>query len=189
MQHIAIFASGSGTNALNIIQYFANSPNVKVRLIVTNNPQASVIQKAEHSGVDVCINKLTQQHNEIELLSVLKQYDIHFIALAGFLKLIPQSIITAYENRIVNIHPALLPQFGGKGMYGMRVHEAVIASGEPISGITIHFVNPMYDEGQIVFQHNCLIEQGETPQTLALKIHALEYEHYPKIIEMLLIDL
>ncbi len=186
MKHIAIFASGTGSNALNITKYFKSSNEIRVNLIVTNNPKAAVIQKAKLLKVDIYINNLKQQDDEVNLLNTLKKYNISFIVLAGFLKLVPQSIISEFDNKIINIHPALLPKYGGKGMYGMKVHETVINSNEQISGITIHYVNSKYDQGQIIFQQSCKLDKNETPDSLATKIHALEYEHYPKIIEQLI---
>lgn len=183
MKNIAIFASGSGTNAENIIKYFENSDKAEVCVVLTNNPKAGVIERAHSLFVDVHVFNREDLYNTQKVLNILNQYNIDLIVLAGFLWLVPENIIKRFSNNIVNIHPALLPKFGGKGMYGAKVHEAVIASGESKSGITIHMVNNVYDDGQIIFQKSFDIEKGETPTSLANKIHALEYEHFPKEIE------
>lgn len=183
MKNIAVFASGSGTNAENFINFFENSEFAKIELVVTNNPFAGVIQKAMDKDVD-CIINLFQSGDDIDNLCImLDEYQIDFIVLAGFLKLVPQKIINLFPNKIVNIHPALLPKFGGKGMYGNIVHQAVINNKEKESGISIHFVNEFYDEGQIIAQFKCNIDDNENPDTLAKKIHKLEYQHYPQIVE------
>lgn len=187
MIHACIFASGSGTNAENLIQFFKNDTRIKIRHIITNNPQAGVIQRAEKLGKTVHIipSKIFKNQPDI-VLEFLKTEKIDFIILAGFLLKIPDIIIKAYPNRIVNIHPSLLPQYGGKGMYGMHVHEAVIRNREKESGITIHFVNENYDEGEIIFQKKIGVDIHDTPQSLAEKIHLLEYEFFPKVISRLI---
>ncbi len=186
MNNIAIFASGSGTNAERIASYFKNSPTIHVALIATENPRAFVLERAKRLGIPFFV--FTQ--NELNGGAVLKRllHDrIDFVVLAGFLKMIPSQIVKAYPNHIVNIHPALLPRFGGKGMYGERVHKAVIEAGETESGITIHYVNEQYDEGDIIFQARCPVFPSDTPETLAKRVHELEYMHYPRVIEQLLI--
>jgi phosphoribosylglycinamide formyltransferase-1 len=186
MKRLAIFASGSGTNAENLIRYFRTSPLGRVRLVLCNRPDAYVIKRARVHDVDTMVFDRKQLYETGEVMEALEQKRIDFIILAGFLWLVPLPLLEAYEGRIVNIHPALLPRYGGKGMYGSRVHEAVIASGDRESGISIHYVNPRYDEGDIIFQAKCPVEPGDTPETLAEKVHALEYEHYPKVVERLL---
>jgi phosphoribosylglycinamide formyltransferase-1 len=187
MIHACIFASGSGTNAENLIQFFKNDTRIKIRHVITNNPQAGVIQRAEKMGKTVHIipSKIFKNQPEI-VLEFLKTEKIDFIILAGFLLKVPEIMIKAYPNRIINIHPSLLPKYGGKGMYGMHVHEAVIAHKEKESGITIHYVNEHYDEGEILFQKKIQVDEHDTPQSLAEKIHALEYEYFPKVISQLI---
>ncbi len=182
MNNIAIFASGSGTNAENIINHF-NSKNIaKVTLILTENRNAYVLERAKNQNIKTIVFNLDELKGGI-VLSQLKSQQIDFIVLAGFLKLFPAEIIDEFPNRIVNIHPALLPKYGGKGMYGEKVHKAVIESGDRESGISIHFVNKNYDEGNIIFQAKCIVTENDTAESLAQKIHALEYQHYPHIIE------
>lgn len=186
MSNIAIFASGSGTNAERIASYFKKNPNIHVALIATENPNAFVLERATMLGIPTFI--FTQKElNEGVVLDRLLHDRIDFVVLAGFLKMIPAHIIKTYPNRIVNIHPALLPRFGGKGMYGERVHRAVIEAGDTESGITIHYVNENYDEGGIIFQARCPVLPSDTPETLAKRIHELEYMHYPAVIEQLVL--
>ncbi|MGE0076822.1 MAG: phosphoribosylglycinamide formyltransferase [Bacteroidales bacterium] len=185
MSNIAILASGSGSNTENIANYFSNNSQIKIRLIATENPSAFVIERAKRLNIDHKVFTMEELKNG-SFLDVLKSYSIDFIVLAGFLKLIPENFINAFPNRIVNIHPALLPQYGGKGMYGDRVHRAVIANRESESGITIHYVNSKYDEGGVIFQAKCTIDSSDNAETLAQKVHQLEYEHYPKVLEQIL---
>jgi phosphoribosylglycinamide formyltransferase-1 len=185
MNSIAILASGSGTNAENIIRYFNNHPFIRVTLVATNNPNAYVIERAKIMAVPVVVFSMEELQNGV-LLKLLKVNSIDLIVLAGFIKLVPECVVNAFPRRIVNIHPALLPAYGGKGMYGDRVHEAVIANGDKESGITIHYVNNRYDEGDIIFQAKCEVNPTDTPATLAQKVHQLEYQHYPGVIESLL---
>ena len=188
MKNIAIFASGNGSNAENICRYFFKNKSANVKLILTNNPKAGVIERAENLGVvSVIFDRNTFYYSD-EILDTLKENNIELIVLAGFLWLIPVNILEAYKNRIINIHPALLPKYGGKGMYGHFVHEAVIAASEKKSGISIHFVNAKYDEGQIIFQAEVNVAKDETPESLAKKIHELEYGYFPKIIEKILLE-
>lgn len=182
MNNIAIFASGSGSNAENLINHFSQSNRARVKLILTENPKAFVIQRANRLKISSHIFTMEQLKSG-EILELLKQLEIDFIVLAGFLKLLPQPIVETFGRRVVNIHPALLPKYGGKGMYGINVHRAVIASKEIQSGITIHLVNNLYDEGDILFQAKCDILPSDTPETLAERIHALEYEHFPMVVE------
>ena len=183
MKNIAIFASGSGSNAENIANYFANSEYAQVSLIVANNPQAFVLERAKRLNVEA----ITITKNEFmacdTLIEELAKRDIDFIVLAGFLLLVPQKLIDAYPGRIVNIHPALLPKHGGKGMYGDRVHESVVAAGDTESGITIHLIDGDYDKGTTFFQATCPVLPTDTPHDVAEKVHALEYKHFPRVIE------
>ena len=184
--HIAIFASGAGSNARKIIEYFENKGlRIKVSLIVCNVPGAGVLEIAEEKGIpSLMINKSEFAANGY--VESLKNAGIDFLVLAGFLWKVPEVLVRAYPKAIINIHPALLPKYGGKGMYGARVHEAVIAAGEKESGITIHWVNEDYDEGAIIFQAKCSIDANDTPTSLANKIHALEHAHFATTIEKLL---
>ena len=186
MDRIAIFASGSGTNAENLIAYFRNRPSAMVGMILSNKPDAYVLERAQNHHISSFVFNRTQLAETGEVLSLLKDNGLTFIVLAGFLWLVPKNILEAFPGRIVNIHPALLPKYGGKGMYGLRVHEAVIRSGDKESGITIHYVNEKYDAGDIIFQARCPVLPGDTPETLASRIHELEYRYYPGIIEKVL---
>jgi phosphoribosylglycinamide formyltransferase-1 len=180
---LAIFASGAGTNAQKIIQHFSQHPFIKVRLIACNNPAAGVIDIAVVNQIDTWLIDKEKFFRGNGYTDELKAAQIDFIVLAGFLWKIPQTLINAFKNRIVNIHPALLPKFGGKGMYGTKVHEAVIAAGEIESGITIHFVDEHYDNGDVIFQANCSVSKDDTAESLAQRIHRLEHEHYARIVE------
>jgi phosphoribosylglycinamide formyltransferase 1 len=182
MNNIAVFASGSGTNAENIIHFFRPDKKIKVKLIVSNKAAAKVLERAENHNIDHFVFSRGQFYESEEVLNKLVEYDIDFIVLAGFLLLVPANLIQQFPNKIVNIHPALLPKYGGKGMYGSKVHESVIANGEKESGITIHYVNERYDEGNIIFQATCPIDEGDTAEILASKIHKLEYAHFPRVI-------
>ncbi len=186
--NIAIFASGNGTNFENITKHFADSQDVKVSLMVCNKADAYVIKRAENLNVPSVYFPTKEWKTGKNVLQELQSKDIGFIVLAGFLLLVPELIINEYPGRIVNIHPALLPKFGGKGMYGSHVHEAVLKSPDKESGITIHYVNKKYDAGQIITQVKCSIDNNETLETLEAKIHALEKEYYPKVLEKLLIQ-
>lgn len=186
MKNIAIFASGSGTNAENLIQHFRTDPSGSVSLVLTNRSDAGVIHRAENLDTETFVFNREQFYQTGEVLALLKARNIDFIVLAGFLWLVPGVLIEAYEGRMVNVHPALLPKYGGKGMYGRHVHEAVIANGDNESGITVHNVNREYDEGDVIFQARCPVEAGDTPEILAKKVHVLEYEHYPEVVKSLL---
>ena len=186
MKKIAIFASGSGSNAENIINYFKNDTENVVKIVFCNKPDAYVLERAKRLSVPTFVFGREEFSHSDLVLNELKRLDIDLIVLAGFLWKVPDAIINAYPDRVINIHPALLPSYGGKGMYGMKVHEAVIAAGEKESGITIHHVNNHYDEGAIIFQAKCEIVPGDTPETLATKVHALEYEYFPRVIKELL---
>lgn len=183
MKRIAIFASGNGSNAQRIMEHFAEHPKARVELVMSNNPQAFVIERAKSLKVPSVVFSRREFYDTGHVTDILSVQGIDFIVLAGFLWLIPPSLLSLYAGRIINIHPALLPKYGGKGMYGMKVHEAVIGSGDRESGITIHHVNEHYDAGQIIFQARCEIANDETADTLAMKIHDLEYRYFPEIIE------
>ena len=184
MKKIAIFASGSGTNAETIMEHFSGSDTARVALVLSNRQYAYVLARASDRGVPVEIfSRDTLYGNPQQVLEILDRYGIDFIALAGFMLLMPCEIVEKYAGRIVNIHPALLPKYGGKGMYGDHVHRAVIAKGEKESGITIHYVNESYDDGDIISQHRLEVLPGDTPDALAERIHALEHRWYPCIIE------
>jgi formyltetrahydrofolate-dependent phosphoribosylglycinamide formyltransferase len=183
---IAIFASGAGSNAEKIITHLKNHSSIEVSLVVCNKPGAGVLDIAAANGIPILLIEKERFFRGDSYLPELKGYGIDFIVLAGFLWKIPEALIKAYPNKMINIHPALLPNYGGKGMYGMKVHEAVIAAGEKQSGITIHYVNEHFDEGEAIFQAICLLEAGETPESLAQKIHVLEHRHFPEQIVKLL---
>ena len=188
-RNIAIFASGKGTNAENIINYFSGNKDIKVKIVMANKADAFVLERAHRLGIPTLYINREQWADATHILTLLHEQQIDFIVLAGFLARIPDALLHAYPNRIVNIHPSLLPKFGGKGMYGNKVHEAVVAAGETESGITIHYLNEHYDEGQIIAQYRCPVMPNDTPQDVATRVHALEYEYYPKVIEQLLIAL
>ncbi len=183
MKNIAIFASGSGTNAENIMVYFEDSLDINVAVVLSNNPNAGVIERAHSHFVDVHVFNRNDFYNSERVIEILTQNNIDLIVLAGFLWLVPPNLIDSYDDKIINIHPALLPKYGGKGMFGKHVHESVITAKESKSGITIHKVNKIYDDGQIIFQESFDISDNETPDSLAKKIHELEYKYFPKVIE------
>jgi phosphoribosylglycinamide formyltransferase-1 len=188
MVNIAIFASGSGSNAENIVRYFESHPCISVSLILTNKTDAYVLERAKKLNISAMIFSKTEMNESDSLLNLLIEKKIDWLVLAGFLLKVPDNLIAAFPDRILNIHPALLPKYGGKGMYGSRVHEAVVAAGEKESGITIHFVNNHYDEGQIAFQATCPVLPSDSADDVANKVHALEYEHFPKVIEKIISD-
>jgi len=179
---IAIFASGSGTNAVNINEYFNQSSSINIGVIITDNPSAGILEKAKLLSIPTeIVDK--EARNSSKIVSLLKQYKIDFVVLAGYLKLIPPVLIKAYPNKIVNIHPALLPNYGGKGMYGMHVHQAVINNKATHSGITIHVVNEQYDKGKILVQKAFSLKGIHNAEQLANEIHQYEYHYYPRVIE------
>ncbi|MHA4843098.1 phosphoribosylglycinamide formyltransferase [Flavitalea antarctica] len=186
MKNIAVFASGTGSNAKRLIEHFLNSSLARVTLIVCNKPGAGVLEIArQHEVPAIIIDRERFFHGDAYVPELISK-NIDFIVLAGFLWKIPSALIAAFPDKIVNIHPALLPKYGGKGMYGSKVHEAVIAAGDQESGISIHFVNEVYDEGRIIFQATCPVGKDDTAETLADRIHALEHYHFPRVVEKLL---
>ncbi len=186
MKKIAVFASGNGSNAQKIIEYFKEKKSGEVSIIFSNKKDAFVLDRAKNLGVPTYVFSRQEFYESKKILNILLEKETDLIVLAGFLWLIPNNILDEYKNRIINIHPALLPKYGGKGMYGKIVHEAVIDAGDKESGISIHYVNEEYDKGEIIFQAKCPVEKGETPESLARKIHKLEYEYFPKIVENVL---
>jgi len=183
MIKIAIFASGSGTNAENIIHYFNNHSLIKVALVVSNNPKAYVLTRVAHTGVPALVIKKDELLLPDMVMPFLRSYEIQWIVLAGFLLKIPPFLVSAFSNRIINIHPALLPKFGGKGMYGHFVHEAVVKAKEIESGITIHYVNDQYDAGSIIFQASFPVLPSDQVEDVERKVHQLEQLHFPQVIE------
>ena len=187
MKRIAIFASGSGSNAENLINFFKESEIGDVALVLSNKKDAKVLSRAQKHGVPTVVFTPAEL-KEGKVLERLLRSKIDFIVLAGFLLKIPEEMIEKYPDAIVNIHPALLPKYGGKGMYGMHVHDAVVQAGEEESGITIHYVNENYDQGDIIFQARCEVFPDDTPEDVAEKVHALEYKYFPQVVEDILRD-
>jgi len=186
MKNVAIFASGSGTNAQAIVEYFRKKGEDPVKLILTNNPKAYVLDRARQLGIESVVFTYDDFYHKSTVLDILESKQIDFIVLAGFLWLVPPSLIEAYKGKIVNIHPALLPNYGGKGMYGMKVHQAVMANREKKTGITIHWVDEQYDHGDTILQVTCPVDPHDTPEQVADRVHQLEYYHYPREIEKLI---
>ena len=182
-KNLAIFASGAGSNAEKIIEYFKHSKSAQIALIVCNKPEAGVLKIAEKNGISILMIEKERFFRGDGYVEELINFNIDFIVLAGFLWKIPETLIKSFRNRIINIHPALLPKYGGKGMYGSKVHEAVIAAGESESGITIHYVDELYDNGDVIFQATCPISTDDTAESLAKKIHVLEHQNFAKVIE------
>jgi phosphoribosylglycinamide formyltransferase-1 len=180
---LAIFASGNGTVAEAIMTYFRRHDKIEVAVLMTNNPGAFAIERAKRFNVPTRIFSKQQFSASNEALGWLKEFEVTHVVLAGFLWLLPENLIQVFPNHIINIHPSLLPRFGGKGMYGMKVHEAVKAAGERETGMTVHLVNAQYDEGKIVRQVSCRIAPEDTPQEIAVQVNALEYDYYPRTIE------
>ena len=188
MKRIVIFASGSGSNAENLIKFFHNSDKASVIQVLTNNPHAKVLDRCKKLNISaLSFNRIAFSETE-DVLNILKTSQPDLIVLAGFLWKFPAFILKEFENKVINIHPALLPKYGGKGMYGMHVHDAVVANKETETGITIHFVNENYDEGAIIFQAKCNVLPTDSAEDVAEKIHLLEMEHFPKVVEQLLIS-
>ena len=186
MKKIAILASGSGSNAENIAKYFEGSDYAQVSFIIANNANAFVLERAKRLGIESAVVTKSEFMQADGVVTMLKERDIDFVVLAGFLLLVPAKLIQAYPGRIVNIHPALLPKHGGKGMYGDNVHKAVVECGDTESGITIHLIDEQYDKGITFFQAKCPVLPTDTPDDVAAKVHALEYEHFPHVIEEIL---
>ncbi|MBT3801164.1 MAG: phosphoribosylglycinamide formyltransferase [Bacteroidetes bacterium] len=189
VKNIAIFASGSGSNAENIANYFAKNEQIALKCIFTNNPLAGVIERAKRLDIPYHVFDKTSLQQRTDIIDKLQTDKIDLIVLAGFLRKIPDTIIQLYPHKIINIHPALLPKYGGKGMYGDKVHASVKQNRDKITGISIHYVNSYYDEGQIIFQKSCTIDpETESVDEIAQKVHALEYEYFPIVIEKLLLS-
>ena len=186
-KRIAIFASGGGTNAQEIFEHFKEHPQIEVAALFSNKKDALALERAKKFNISTSTFDRSQFYQSEEVLDLLKSLKVDFIVLAGFLWLIPKNLIVAFPDKIVNIHPALLPKFGGKGMYGENVHKAVKEAGELISGITIHLVNDHYDEGNIIAQFSCTLEPSDTPEEIAKKVLVLEHKHYPEVIENLVL--
>jgi phosphoribosylglycinamide formyltransferase-1 len=186
MKRIVIFASGSGTNAENLIEFFHNRKNASVIQVLTNNPHAKVLDRAKKLKVSaLAFNKIAFTETD-DVLNILQNSKPDLIVLAGFLWMFPKKILNMFPNKVINVHPALLPKYGGKGMYGMNVHEAIVANKETETGITVHYVNEHYDEGAIIFQAKCAVLKTDSAQDIADKIHELEMEHFPKVVKKLL---
>lgn len=183
MISLAVLASGSGSNAERLFTYFENHPQIRVTCFLTNNPKAGVIERGHRLGVPTVVFNRKMFVNSDAVARILVQSGVDWVILGGFLWLIPTSLIAQFPNKIINIHPALLPKFGGKGMWGHHVHEAVVAANEEKTGITIHLVNEKYDEGELIFQAECPVYQGDTPDEVAAKVQALEQIHFPVVVE------
>lgn len=186
MTNIAIFVSGSGTNCENIINYFANDANVHIALVLSNRPDAYALVRAKNHHVPTAVLTKSEFNNEAKVMDLLHAHDVNFIVLAGFLLMIPTFLVSAFRQRMLNIHPALLPKYGGKGMYGHHVHEAVKVAGEVETGITIHWVSDVCDGGEIVAQFSTPLTSADTPDDIAAKVHLLEQAHFPEVIKQVL---
>lgn len=189
MKNIAVFASGGGTNAEKIFEKFKDHPQARVRLLFSNNTKAGVIARAAKHNIQVCVFDKSIFFHTDDIITTLKEAKIDLIVLAGFLLKVPDNLLKAFPNRIVNIHPALLPKYGGKGMYGKHVHEAVVAAGEKESGISIHYCNEHYDEGKMIRQVSCTISEDDSPEDVAAKVLKLEHQYYPEVVEELVSQL
>jgi len=185
-KRIAIFASGSGSNAQKIMEYFKKHQDAEIAIVLTNNPEAYVLQRADNFEIPSHIFDKHEFYKTDDTVKLLKNLQIDLIVLAGFLWLIPENLIKAFPNKIINIHPALLPKYGGKGMYGDKVHQAILDAGEEESGITIHFINEHFDEGEAIHQSRFKIEKGDDIEMIKFKGQQLEHLHYPKVVEQLL---
>ena len=186
---IAVFASGSGSNCENLIKYFSNKECARVVLVVCNKRDALVLERAERLEVPSVVVPRVELAKPEVMLPLMQQYEIDFVVLAGFLPLVPAYLIDVFPRRMVNLHPALLPKFGGKGMWGHHVHEAVKAAGETVTGMTVHYVTPQCDEGDIIAQFSVELEPSDTPDDIAAKEHVLEMEHFPQVVEQLVMEL
>ena len=189
MTNIAIFVSGGGTNCENLIKYFAGSDRVNCALVISNKADAYALVRAERLGVPTAVAPKAQLHDEQFMMNLLQRYDINFIVLAGFLPLVPEYLIEAFPRRIINLHPALLPKFGGKGMWGHHVHEAVKAAGETETGMTVHYVTPVCDGGEIIAQYRCALSPDDTVDDIAEKEHQLEMKYFPLVVDKVLNEL
>lgn len=189
MKRIVIFASGSGTNAENIIKYFHNKGNAEVVMVLSNKKDAKVLEKANNHKISTLYFNPISFYNTNYILALVEAAKPDLIVLAGFLLKLPENILNKFESKIINIHPALLPKYGGKGMYGMNVHNAIVANKENETGITIHYVNEHYDQGTVIFQARTPVKNSDSPEDIAKKVHMLEHEHFPKIIEKLLYEI
>lgn len=185
--NLSVFASGSGTNCENLIRYFQTSEHIRVSLVVSNKADSLVLQRAQRLGVPSVVVPKADLANPDVIMPLLRQYHIDFIVLAGFLPLVPDYIVKAYPRRIVNIHPSLLPKYGGKGMWGHHVHEAVKAAGESETGMTVHYVSDVCDGGEIIAQFKVALSPNDTPDDIAAKEHVLEMEHFPKVVEQVVL--
>lgn len=185
MTHIALFASGSGSNAENIVRYFSGKEDISIPLIISNKRDAYVHERASRLGIPSFTFTKAEFDEGSGIIDLLRSFSVDYIVLVGFLLKISHPFLATYPSRIINIHPALLPKFGGRGMYGDRVHQAVVEAGEKVSGITIHYIDEHYDEGDIIFQATCKVA-GDTPEEVARKVHALEYACFPKVIEAII---
>lgn len=186
MTNVAIFVSGSGTNCENIIRYFKDSEKVKIRLVVSNKADAYALVRAQNLDIPTTVMTKNDFNDQEKVMALMKEYDVDFIVLAGFLLMVPDFLIKTYERRMINIHPALLPKYGGKGMYGHHVHEAVKAAGEKETGMTVHYVSDVCDGGEIIAQFRTPLSPEDTPDDIAHKEHLLEMEHFPKVIEQII---
>lgn len=187
MQRIAIFASGNGTNAERIIKHFKGHPSIEVSLVLSNKLTAKVLEKAKLLGVEIRVFSRDEFYNSEVVLEELKSNEVDLVVLAGFMWLVPEYLVKAYSDKMINVHPALLPKFGGKGMYGMNVHRAVKEAGETETGISIHLVNEEFDKGRILFQARCEVYENDAPEDIATKVHQLEYANFPVQIEQYLL--
>lgn len=185
--NIALFASGTGSNVQNIIEHFRNHDRISVKLVVSNNPSSGALQKANAAGIETLVMQKEQVTNGEWLVQQLKSRNIGFIVLAGYLKMIPAALTAAYHRKMINIHPALLPRHGGKGMYGRHVHEAVKSAGDPETGITVHYVSEVYDEGEIIEQKKTAVDTHDTAESIEQKVRALEAAFFPVIIESVIL--
>ncbi|PWL30900.1 phosphoribosylglycinamide formyltransferase [uncultured Roseivirga sp.] len=182
-KRLSIFASGSGSNAEKFFEHFKNHPKIEIVSVFTNNKSAGVIERADRFGIQHHVYNRTYWETGEQIIRILKEEEVDFIVLAGFMLLIPEKLVKEFSDKIFNIHPALLPKFGGQGMYGSNVHKAVKAAGETESGLTIHFVNEHYDEGKIIFQEKCQLEPTDSAEDIAAKVLKLEHKNYPKVVE------
>lgn len=187
--NVAIFVSGNGTNCENLIRYFQGSDTIRIRVVLSNRPDAYALERAKRLGVPTEVTVKKDFNNPDIVLPLLRKYGTDFIVLAGFLLMIPEWLIKEYDHRMINLHPALLPKFGGKGMYGHHVHEAVKAAGEKETGMTVHWVSPVCDGGEIIAQFSTPLSPGDTPDDIAAKEHVLEMEHFPKVVEQVIREL